>query len=263
MPRGTNLVDSARIQGRLWTPQTSTLAVKSWYDCSDISTLTVSTRITEWRDKSGNGWHLANATNGPSLTQNGKNGLAVAYFDNKTLSTASAFTLTGNPSFSFFIVYQKTDSIQGCAFGWGDYNLTGTSCGIDDTSSAGNVRIAYANSRDFNVTSLAVNSWNILSYTKSPGAINTTSTAFRNGADAAATGHSSDTPAIASNPLVVGQIANYTGNRLFGYIGEFLILSETASPGDRQRVEGYLSHKWAIPLSALHPFVNRPPFIGD
>jgi hypothetical protein len=47
--------------GGLWLPTNDGL-VGLWYDAADASTITVSTGVSEWRDKSGNARHLSQAT---------------------------------------------------------------------------------------------------------------------------------------------------------------------------------------------------------
>ena len=55
--------------------------LKAWYDASDTGTITVSgTAVTQWNDKSGNGYNLTQGTAGKrplsgTRTQNGKNAI--------------------------------------------------------------------------------------------------------------------------------------------------------------------------------------------
>ena len=46
-----------------------------------------------------------------------------------------------------------------------------------------------------------------------------------------------------------------------GYIAEVILLSEVPSTDDRQKIEGYLAHKWGIEsvLDAGHPYKSSPP----
>jgi hypothetical protein len=44
---------------------------------------------------------------------------------------------------------------------------------------------------------------------------------------------------------------------------EILVFNRYLRDQERMLVEGYLSHKWNIPLAATNPFANRPPLIGD
>ena len=53
MPRGVSPVDEAQLQRRLWTPFVA-LRPALWLDAADISTITIATGVSQWRDKSGN-----------------------------------------------------------------------------------------------------------------------------------------------------------------------------------------------------------------
>jgi hypothetical protein len=53
-------------------------------------------------------------------------------------------------------------------------------------------------------------------------------------------------------------------NAALGFIGdiaEFVILSSTPSNDDRQKMEGYLAHKWGLDgnLPSGHPYKSAPP----
>jgi len=61
--------------------------------------------------------------------------------------------------------------------------------------------------------------------------------------------------------LTVG--SNYwTTKSLCGRIGEFLITSGTQTQADREKIEGYLAHKWGLTanLPAAHPYKTTAPF---
>ena len=60
MARGRNIYDEAKLQGRLWTPLAIMPNVHAWYDASDQSTLTVTSGVVDAiADKSGNGNNLS------------------------------------------------------------------------------------------------------------------------------------------------------------------------------------------------------------
>lgn len=59
-------------------------APKAWFDASDAASVTLdASAVTQWNDKSGNGYHLSQATgaNQPTYTTAGLNGLNVITFD--------------------------------------------------------------------------------------------------------------------------------------------------------------------------------------
>ncbi|MFN8994753.1 MAG: hypothetical protein ACK5X3_13970, partial [Pseudomonadota bacterium] len=81
MPRGVSFYDEALIQGRLWTPALERPAV--WLDAADLSTITIATGVSQWRDKSGNGANATQATaaNQPAYSNTGFFGLPGITFD--------------------------------------------------------------------------------------------------------------------------------------------------------------------------------------
>ena len=46
-------------------------------------------------------------------------------------------------------------------------------------------------------------------------------------------------------------------------VAEFLIFEGLVDEVDRLKIEGYLAHKWAIPLPSSHPWANDPPAFGQ
>ena len=46
-------------------------------------------------------------------------------------------------------------------------------------------------------------------------------------------------------------------------VAEFMIFEGLINEDDRLNIEGYLSHKWGIPLPSSHPWVNDVPSYGD
>ncbi len=245
----------------VWNPSMITTAL--WLDAADASTIIQSGgAVSQWNDKSGNGRNVAQATGSaqPALTAANLNGRDVLTFDGgDSLATSENFPLTGNPAFSVFYVAKKTAATNGMTFGWGNTGTALAACGYydDGTISA----CSYAGGNNYVTTQPTNNSWHIAAFTKSPGAINTTSSAFRNGVDVSTSGHSTTTPNISANLLVVGQWANYTLVRFIGAMAEIIITASSASILDRQKVEGYLAHKGGLTanLPAGHPYKTVGP----
>jgi len=267
MPRGFSDYDAARVQGRLWTPEALRPAL--WLDAADLSTITIATGVSEWRDKSGNGWNVVQGTAGnqPDYSLGALNGLNVlTYTSGKLLQTASNFTvLSGNPSFSTFALYRTTTANAGSVYGWGG-NTGSTPLNSHGLYGDGtNQSYAYAGGNSFAINLVPNNEYGIMTYVKPAGAINVSgSVSFRNGTANNTGTPSSNTPNISSGfPISIGRWADYTLNTLVGDLAEFLILGYAASARERLAAEGYLSWKWGIRLAADHPFANRPPLIGD
>lgn len=42
-------------------------------------------------------------------------------------------------------------------------------------------------------------------------------------------------------------------------LGEMVMFANNIGVDNRMKIEGYLSHKWNIPLDNTHPYVDQPP----
>lgn len=258
MPRGLSDYDSARIQGRLWTPEI--LRPDAWFDASDLSTISVSaTGISEWRDKSGNARHMSRAdtTWRPIFEAEKKNGLSFVNFATGTpspndqlyrLQMASSINVRS----AYCSLSRKSPTTSGAA------NFVFTSSGGDN---GGNYdwHGPFTNETPTALAhpTFSSNDWR-------------SGSNFRNG-------NSITITSAGSGPLGEWSVYSFlcVGNmvtqgigwdRVFhpsvGDYGEVCWFSAAHSARERLVIEGYLSWKWAIPLAADHPFAIRPPLIG-
>ena len=268
MPRGVSPVDEARLQGRLWTPALVLPAV--WLDAADLSTITIATGVSEWRDKSGNGRHVSQGTASQQPSYDAINGIITFDGSNDILSSATVGA-SGLTSVSFLTVMRMN------AGG----NNEDIPMGIGPTGSIGAIRCLYRMpngttvgfggwSRDVGSSAFSydiggqyriIEAWNTqlatpnnvritrdgatpIAYTTGGGGLNTTADGFSVGS------------------LRGGLVGNYYSNIS---VREIIVLYEAVSDLKRQLIEGYLAHKWGLVanLPAAHPFKNRPPLIGD
>lgn len=231
---------------------------RSWHDAADAATLYDATSggslvaangtVARWEDKSGNGWHVINATSEqrPLRKTSIQNSLDTVLFDgtDDRLRTSSNFPETGNAEFSVFVVSKKLTAAKGNVSGWG---LSGTALGAsgiyDDNTI---IQWGYAGANGFQMSAIGTVSFHLHSYLKSAGAINTTSTLRRDLASVATTGHQTTTPNILSGPLGLGMWSDYTIGAAFyhGHIAEVLIYDSKLSDTNRDLVESYLRTKW-------------------
>lgn len=267
MPRGVSRYDEARLQGRLWTPDLLRPAL--WLDAADLSTITIATGVSEWRDKSGNNRHLSQTTSTqqPALTLNAQNGLPAVTFDgsNDFMSNASV----GAASLDVVQIISVFRMITGGA----NEDLP---MGVGQTGSSSAIRTFY---RASNGTTVGFASWGndvaSSAYSYDIGgnfhvfeAWNTqraTPNQIRIGRNGSITTYSVGSLSPTADGFSVGSlrggsVANYYSNIA---VGEILVAYSEWSQRDRQMAEGYLAWKWGITLAASHPFANRPPLIGD
>lgn len=232
-----------------------------WLDASDSATLydaisggglvAADGAVARWEDKSGNARHVLQSTaaNRPLRKTSIQFLKDCLLFDgtNDNMLSASNFPETGNAEFSTFVVYKKLTSTKGSVFGWGSTSVSLNAFGIYDSGGSFQA-YGYAGINNFNIQTIPVTDFFLQSYLKSAGAINATSTARRNKADTSASGHSTSTPNISSNPFGVGGWGSYTADSmLHGYIAEVLVYDSKLSDANRDLVEGYLYNRWILP----------------
>jgi hypothetical protein len=241
-----------------WDP--SLISTSLWLDAADASTVTtVSGAVSQWNDKSGNSRNATQATAGnrPALTTAGQNGRNVITFDGSDdFMEFSNLTLNDNNTF-VFSVYNRTaagthsvdvGSITqgGAERGYGNWWFTDNVLYSILRSVGAGIHGSASTATGVTLNSLARN--------------NTGTQAWRNGT---ALG-TRQTAANASNP-VLNQIGrqgilaafNYTN----GFIAEIIVGRFDINDADRQKVEGYLAHKWGLTanLPSDHPYKTVGP----
>jgi hypothetical protein len=289
MPRGYNQLDSAFLGSRLWLP--NVLRPALWLDANDESTITIATGVSEWRDKSGNQRNVTQATGAtqPTQTLRGLNGKSVLSFNGSQYLTSPAAVSTWNflhntNGSSVFAVWKAGNVSDPNAV----YSLIGNNAGVsgnigfyiiydDRVSSLRNDRVLTQISRGVggqsavqNITADGAHPANtptIISQVADPNNgtaanrsfLRINRTLIQNNTDLFAP--------VATNASFALQIGACGNNiiPLVGYIAEVIIIPSIASNSTRQILEGYLAWKWGLQnnLSQDHPFLNRPPLIGD
>jgi hypothetical protein len=289
MPRGINIVDEAILQNRLWSP--AILRTALWLDANDLSTISVATGISEWRDKSGNGRHVSQATGGtqPTFTRNGLNGLPVLSFNGSQYLTSPASVSTWNflhnTNGSTVIAVWKAGNVSDPnAF----YALLGTNGGLsantgyyiiyDDRVSSlrnnvavvqisrgisGQAAVSYATADNVHPANTPV----IISHVADPNNGTAANRSFLRINQSLTQGNTATNVPVSTNASFALQIGACGNNQIpmVGYIAEIVVFNSIVNDRVRQQVEGYLAHKWGLGTSlvASHPFLNRPPLIGD
>lgn len=266
MPRGVSRLDEATIQGRLWSP--AQVRASLWLDAADISTLTLQgSGVSQWNDKSGNGKHASQATSSqrPVYSSTGFNGrpsitftsAASSWFQGNALTTG---TYTGPLNVAYVAtrtglggaIFTERNNAQLKTFSWvslaGAYYISS-----DGFNSAGNQTISLTT---FN--KLASNG-SIIIHRHLYGIRDTLRV---NGA--------AETVLGGTGTSITGSVGGYRIGRRErtdwfwdGQINEIIATTASLSDVGSQTLEGYFAWKWNIALAASHPFVNRPPLIGD
>ena len=247
----------------LWTPVQLGSSLALWLDAADASTITlVSGNVSQWRDKSGNSRHASQPTaaNQPTYTLNGLNGKPVLTLDgvNDEIRTGNIFS--GATDFSVASVFRRSGT-QGTMLAMGlldglnyTYDL---STRVDFSNfvrilhrQPGDIRINPANSvvGDAFVTVSTRGSSVILDTFNGVNAVVQTP-----GPPSQAT--------FAQSALAIG--FGGSSDRFSGLVSEIVVTGSVLSTTDRQRLEGYLAHKWGLVsnLPINHPYKTSPPTV--
>ena len=277
--------------GILWTPAEITTAL--WLDAADFNTVTQSGgAITSWADKSGNN-RTATAAGNPTYSATGmstsKPAVQLDGTDDRFVSI-----ITGIGSFNALDVYMVVQSTAGAgadtnsAIFWGYGNISSAfgpypaSRALAFNSSVGALS-GEAIGAVVENASFAAGRLGSSTYSRSANTaqllqsnFSTTGTALRSSGSAVtldlASQITTSTNAAPSNigytvdsDLHIGAIRASGGLSVSPAIkfGEFIVLSTTASTDTRQRIEGYLAHKWGLTagLPSDHPYKSAAPTV--
>ena len=221
-----------------------------WLDASDTSTFTLdgSNNVSQWRDKSGNARHVAQATpaSRPSLATDSPNGLTAVRFQSQSLASSYLTYMVG----SVFIVWQNPANSSGSYNGIGGWRNGGGS----DLECSFLLPLTPGGPPPNRV-------WALYNAAE-------TSTIFRlNGVQRAAAENEPNlaSPARVSPnrwnyasvtlPVKNGAKVLYLGTEAYapltrlmqdGQIGELITFPEVLSPTQVATVEAYLAAKWGV-----------------
>ena len=244
-----------------WTPAEASSSLSAWYDASDASTITASSgRVSEWRDKSPNGYHVAQgtATERPTTSTRTIGGLNVIDFNQANNERLFNHSVSINFDEAIILgVYQFDDAPSQ---NWRRALFMSNSSTADyisirnhDTQSRFSVEY-HDGSKNYNA-GLDVNSWNAFmgGVFISPGR-----NQFIEVNGQPATWSSSIDQTININRLRFGSTT--TSNRFDGAMGE-VIISDSYDLDRRRKIEGYLAHKWGLAanLPGNHPYKSEAP----
>ena len=212
--------------------------IKLWVDANNVDgdttadNLSNGSLVTQWIDQSGNTNHPGASTNKPTYTASGLNGKGVL-----TFTQAQSMNIVGDSGIRVIAAVLKQGASQTLAtkpFG-GDQTLTSTNQKF--TLGAMDSGVSTTNFR-------------VVVWQMSPGAYSLYVDGTNKGSST-----SSLTPAAFDK----------VGNDFAGSIAEIIAYDRALSNGVRQKVEGYLAHKWGLEsnLPSTHAYaVGKPAFGG-
>lgn len=249
----------------LWTP--ANITTFYWIDAADSATLTLSgNNVSQWNDKSGNGFNATQATDGlrPLLTGS-LNGLNIVYWDGskkmalpdmpwgaKNISYYSVVNNTGklapNYGYSVNLIMKKTtgdsfaslsNGLNSGKFGW----YTGG-------------EILFPNSND--QTPQIQQSFAFISQ-NGVAADNSNTFWFNGNNKGTVTGLWNAAGAVFADAYLGN---DQYGSSTFGNIAEIVVVNQVDSTAERQKMEGYLAWKWGLEanLPDDSPYKLSPPY---
>lgn len=248
-----------------WTPARITTSL--WLDAADASTITESGgAVSQWDDKSGNGNHAVQGSGAQQPTTdidqiNGLNTLTFAGNDFLKANYA-IFSNRATMDTSIFLVLKKDNVDDGFNPIIGGYNSSAQLCYPEV---AVHFEVSRLNTRSTPVLDTGISGPTSLQTPTILG-LQTTSTTLRgyaNGAIEYDLSTTTMTPTTGDDGINIGhrQDGGF-GDGFVGRIGEVLIFQDaTLTDADRQRIEGYLAHKWGLTanLPSGHPYKTVAP----
>jgi len=217
----------------VWTPAEITTAL--WLDAVDTSTINkVDEAVVQWSDKSGNSRNFTQPTANlqPIYSSTGLNGLPAISFVSQYLAFTPFNSVLDNTAFNIFFA-GSGDLRSGSIAGVPRFYFNDTYISYVD-----NVIANWA----LNNTARIVE-WSFDGINQHTVSINGTSTATA-------------TKAVSSGFQTFYQIGRAGNDSSNGFFAEYIFVSGTISTNTRQRIEGYLAHKWGLTanLPSDHPY---------
>lgn len=259
-----------RVRGSsLWTP--AKIATAVWLDASDSASMTtVSNIVSEWRDKSGNARHATQTTDSCRPTYsasafNGKPGLSFDGVDDRLIFSLAVLSVTHS---LFLVIKPTTESAIGSPFGQWESGKIGRFVVNCNQDSAGDPASGYINF--FNSTAtLGAGTSGFLAHTQFSAAGNQFASICTTGAEnwkLVKDGTEQDSATVTELYTGVNSaIGSVSAAQLLypfdGVVSEVLLINAAVPVTTRQRLEGYLAHKWGLTanLPAAHPYKVAPP----
>ena len=232
-----------------WTP--AELTTQLWLDAADSSTIEENGgKVSQWDDKSGNNNHATQGSSGnqPAYQANGWDGTKPAlYLDGSNDNMTINGTFTNNSGVAIMVYKPDNDNLYGLfTASRNSWTLYSNNSSYESTFRTGrleNVANGQMSSNDPNIYMIEANS-------SAP-----IYTMYRDGTSIySTTGNFTFEDNITA--------LNFGGRNLKGWIAETILLDDIPSQEERQKLEGYLAHKWGLTanLPSGHPYKDVAPF---
>jgi len=248
-----------------WIPSSLTNLL-GWYDASDSSTITKnpSNVVTGWSDKSSNNNDLT-PFNDPVTESSTQNSLNVIELDGDDYFQKTSFANPLSGDLQVFIVC-KPDVINSTTDGLIAQDAVDRDWQLDSGNSSefrGRLRVLNQTTNTTGVGSTAITGFNV--FCASFDWTNDKQYELRvNGSVLAGTSTPTYDNKIKSTADLLIFVNRLETQSPAGKIAE-IVIYESPSDTERQKVEGHLAHKWGLEskLPSSHPYKKVSPFIFD
>jgi hypothetical protein len=247
----------------MFTPK-SVAGMQLWLDAADSSTITGTSPITAWNDKSGNG-NNGTASGSPVLLANSINGSYPSiYFDGA--SSIAGTTVNSGRTLTAFCILQTTDAdlntngrLLSLSYpGRNDYDNV-QSCIAYDQFNGAKINTNRGNRGSVQVVYNVPVGTSALVATIFYG--DTSNTFYANGSLQFTSTDPSWNQNFSITTYCIGNAINPNGAWYKGRIGEIILFNTALTTSQRQQVEGYLAWKWGLQsnLPSTHAFAKISP----
>lgn len=247
--------------GSSWTP--ADITTELWLDAADSATITIATGVSQWDDKSGNGYNISqgDTTKQPALVSAAQNGQDIIRFngtDEYLNNDTDTALLQGVDSAMIFAAYKNTDTsvyrkiinLSTVLEATNRYELlcgaTANKAGLSGRRTDGGSPTTVASTANaptgFFIHAAVLDFTNADTLQYINGALDGSNTASWGG------GASSSSNTASSRVRVGASIAATPAQYFVGDVCEIIIVHSDITDATRILIEDYLSAKWGISI---------------
>ena len=238
-----NIIQLSRLPYyKVFYPQTIS-SLSLWLDAADSTTVTGTSPITAWTDKSSAG-RTVTITSGPTYGTTTRNSLKTMSFNNNVISSSIA-SAVGTGDFTLIAVWYQSSAGTNTVLSLGTVASSSQSLGYSGNKynfyQYGSLESAYTTGPGWVVqVGTRISSIKRLYITGTIGSV-----------------PASDSFNVTDTTVTIGKGDNFA---ITGEIAEIMVYTGTMSDTNRQLLEGYLAQKWGLTgsLVAGHPSLTVP-----
>lgn len=237
-----------------WTPDNITTAL--WLDAADEDTIALNSgNVSQWDDKSGNGRHVSQGDSSYQPPYNTSGSISFVDFSGVDYLTGSFPALGSSRRSAFVVVKSNSTSGENWILNIGSDVATDPGAAWCVTNEVA-LRVSGGN----RVWSDSSTNMRILGV-DSGGTATADALCWINGEMQTSTSTANRTYVTTGGIIIGAWLGGSAGDYLDGHIYEVILVEGETSSSNRQKIEGYLAHKWGLVdnLPSDHPYKNEAP----